>query len=740
MELLAERWTDLDHLSAGAVARHQVARLSSGVVLIELRSTLLPYDEGDTELVLNGEPVPQPVCSLSLEGASSRLLLVARWAGSLLGAPCALWRGARPIGTFFLDPLTPAATLLLRRDRAERDRVLRFLTESCAPLLDADANAELASLCLALARSVAGGGTPAARAISRPDAQLSLWDVAAVPGASQRGQWRLISSGGIRLVASPVSAVLTLEGPLPPRAMVLPPAPIPPFALSAAPPSQAGPAAVPPALPELLRHAFTAKAGATARRALAALGQRAGEDQRCATLLREAQLLVPARPRVLDEPLRPIGGALELALSDGEGGLFLAGWTRDPLGLLAGLEVRSPFATHPLQAGALHRVPRPDLTKRFADAPHGGAGTTPGFLAHLPAADPQMAVAQWRLGLRLASGETIELVAPPGVMPPASARDRVLRSVHPGAARPELIDGCIGPAATRLHRAAMAAGGRPDVLTIGGSRPPQPRCTVVIPLYRVLHFLRFQIGAFARDPGFRSSTELVFVLDSPEQRQEVEHLLRGLAMLHELPMTLVVQPEHRGYASACNAGAAVAAAPVLLLLNSDVVPIAPGWLARLLMRLARSKRLAAIGPKLLFDDGSIQHAGLLFRMGEEEWFNDHYFKGFPRDYEPANQARRVPGVTGAALCVRRDAFEAVGGLSTDYIIGDYEDSDLCLRLRVAGHEIAYEPSAELFHFERQSIRDHAGYARTLASTMNRRLHHSRWHATIEALMRRFPAS
>jgi GT2 family glycosyltransferase len=100
--------------------------------------------------------------------------------------------------------------------------------------------------------------------------------------------------------------------------------------------------------------------------------------------------------------------------------------------------------------------------------------------------------------------------------------------------------------------------------------------------------------------------------------------------------------------------------------------------------------------------------------------------------------RRVPGVTGAALLVRRAAFEAAGGFSTDYIVGDFEDSDLCLMLRAAGHEIAYESRAELFHFERQSIALHEGHARTLAGVLNRRLHHRRWDSAIAALMARFP--
>jgi GT2 family glycosyltransferase len=159
----------------------------------------------------------------------------------------------------------------------------------------------------------------------------------------------------------------------------------------------------------------------------------------------------------------------------------------------------------------------------------------------------------------------------------------------------------------------------------------------------------------------------------------------------------------------------------------------------MLARLGRDRRLAALGPKLIFDDGTIQHAGLLFRRGADRlWLNDHYGKGFPRHHAVGARARRVPGVTGAALLARRPAFEAAGGFCTDYVVGDFEDSDLCLKLRAAGHEIAYEPAAELYHFERQSIALHEGHARTLAGVLNRRLHHRRWDGAIEALMARFP--
>ena len=84
--------------------------------------------------------------------------------------------------------------------------------------------------------------------------------------------------------------------------------------------------------------------------------------------------------------------------------------------------------------------------------------------------------------------------------------------------------------------------------------------------------------------------------------------------------------------------------------------------------------------------------------------------------------------------VARVAFERAGGVCEDYIIGDYEDSDFCLRVRETGGTIFYVPEAELFHFERRSIRLHAGYARTHASLYNRLLHNARWDAAMDAAM------
>lgn len=447
--------------------------------------------------------------------------------------------------------------------------------------------------------------------------------------------------------------------------------------------------------------------------------------------LREAALLSPAQPRKLDDVNRPIGAGLEVSLPDGEGRLFMRGWIRDPMDLVSSIELASPHGITQLRAEDLHWFRRSDVDKHFAAAPFSGRKVQTGFVA-FPAFQEGGFSLQPMLSLRLHSGARVDVQSSLRLPLPAMARTAVLASVPPEQVTDAMLDNCLGPAAASFHRSSLSARGTPELIRIG-TPASNPTVSIIIPLFRNLSFLRFQFASFARDPECRAA-ELVMVLDSPEQAKEAEHLLRGLHALHDLPVTLVVQTHNLGYAASNNVAAAFARAPVLLLLNSDVVPTGRPWLGTLAAALAQ-KNTGVVGPKLLFDDDSIQHAGLYFQRDlDGQWLNAHYHKGMPRFWPGASKLRRVPGVTGAALLVKRDLFEMVGGICEDYIIGDYEDSDFCLRLHAAGVQSTYVPTAELYHFERRSIEMHKGYTGTLACRYNRRLHHQRWNCTIAALM------
>ncbi|HYM33350.1 MAG TPA: glycosyltransferase [Candidatus Cybelea sp.] len=473
--------------------------------------------------------------------------------------------------------------------------------------------------------------------------------------------------------------------------------------------------------------------GAVRHYALRCLGAIGDEQAHAAGKI--LQVLAPEAVRELAKPKHPVGAALELTLSCGEAGVFARGWIRDPHGLVLDAELISPFGSHRLSR-SWHRVERPDLEKAWGKSIR--KTPQPGFVSCAPIDEP-FPVLQHRLHL-ITAGGPIETVPPVKVLTDTEARDAVLSSVAPSSLNEDVMTAVVGPAARVLHRRVMASQAAPEVVEIGRV-PANPDLSIIIPLYRQLGFLRLQTGALALDPDIRNGAEILYVLDSPDQRAEVEHLLRGLSVSTGLGFRLVVMSANFGFAAANNTGVRSARGRTLMLLNSDAIPIEPGWLrplqAALTMREA-GRDIGAVGPKLLFDDGSLQHAGLTFERDlEGRWYNTHFFKGYPRDWPSANVPRVVPGVTGAAMLMPRGVYEKLGGFCEDYIVGDYEDSDLCLRLRAAGYGIRYEPRAELYHFERRSIELSPAYVGTAASVYNRQLHGERWSDAMEDLVARF---
>jgi GT2 family glycosyltransferase len=439
----------------------------------------------------------------------------------------------------------------------------------------------------------------------------------------------------------------------------------------------------------------------------------------------EFQLRCPLKPRAIAGSESLPSARIDLALC-GASGMLVGGWYRDPSDFLAGFDVLDQEdRPHSLDSG------RFDFAGRIA-GPNDTSITANGFVSFVPDV-VRGPLQQPRFSMRLKSGARHMLT--PDVQPIdwAEARAAALRVVPPLALSDDVVAQCLAPLMKEYQATASASIGAPIVKQIG-TPVEKPLVSIVVPLYRVLDFLPFQVAAFASDPQVLFRSEIIYVLDSPEQADAVEHMLVGLHLVYGMAITLAVMPRNGGYAIANNRAAALARGEVIALLNSDVIPIEPGWLGMLEHRL-HEKGVIAAGPKLLFEDDSIQHAGLFFaRDHKGSWRNHHYYKGMPRYYAPAKEERAVPGITGACMVLRRASFEAVGGFTEDYAIGDYEDSDLCLKLRSRGGEIRYVPDAELYHLERRSMTQSADYMRGVAAQYNSWLHEQRWKSEIEALM------
>jgi len=419
---------------------------------------------------------------------------------------------------------------------------------------------------------------------------------------------------------------------------------------------------------------------------------------------------------------------IDLALAL-DGGLIVGGWMHDPSAMLADIEYLPEGGSAQSLKPYFHKFAG-KIAKR-EDAPQ---RDVTGFVAWLPSAKNLGPLLQPRFQMRLTSGSTAPLVPAPQPFEPSAQRMRILRSVPPQQARPHVFEQILAPALTEVEKKIGATVRITEVKEFGET-PASPLASIVIPLYRNLDFLRFQFSSMATDPWLMANAEFIFVLDSPEVQDDTEHMLGGLNILHDMPFKLAIMNRNGGYARACNAGASIATGTTIVMLNSDVVPSEHGWLQQLIQPLFDEPKLGAIGPRLLFEDGSLQHAGLYFARDRQGiWLNHHYHKGMPGNYPPARRGRDVPGVTGACLITRKDIFDLVGGYSEDYVIGDYEDSDLCLKIRQLGFQIYYEPSVALYHFERRSIRRSADYMRGLASQYNSWLHTQRWNEEISELM------
>lgn len=479
---------------------------------------------------------------------------------------------------------------------------------------------------------------------------------------------------------------------------------------------------------------------------LARLGPEMRRRPRLKARMEELARILPAVPARAAHPAPGLGLGLDLAVPVPGVGLWLSGWIHDPEARIVGLSVHSPFRQRPKAAPwppvVLNRL-APPPAKAAGDGDSPPRGRTPdtplppqeaeGLAMMVPGLGDPLPGFTYAVEAHLASGERMRLRVTAPAADAATLRNRVLACLPPESLTAERAETLLHPVVAALHQAALAPERVADLRDFG---PPvaDPAVSVVVPLYKNYDFLRPQLLSFAADPAM-AGVEVIYVLDSPEDAESLAHALRGLSMVFGRPLRLVIMARNCGFGAAVNAGAAAARAPWLVLMNSDVVPAAAGWLAPLMARAKGPEAPGLVGPRMLFEDESLQHAGLFFKRDPVKgwWSNHHYFKGYPARFAPALRPRPVPGLTGGCLLVRADTFAGLGGLNLDYVVGDYEDSDFCLRLRAEGLEPWYEPASLLYHFERQSIEAHAGYARTGACEYNRWLHHKRWDTTIEAL-------
>ena len=152
------------------------------------------------------------------------------------------------------------------------------------------------------------------------------------------------------------------------------------------------------------------------------------------------------------------------------------------------------------------------------------------------------------------------------------------------------------------------------------------------------------------------------------------------------------------FARLCNLGARHARGRHLLFLNNDAEAVEEGWLGALVEQ-SQQEPIGAVGAKLHYPDGRLQHVGMLLGAGEGVAQPLRGAAGAaPGYFDSAVVVRNCSAVTGACLMTRREVFEAAGGFDERFAV-DYNDVDYCLRVRAAGRRVVFTPHARLWHHE-----------------------------------------
>jgi GT2 family glycosyltransferase len=225
----------------------------------------------------------------------------------------------------------------------------------------------------------------------------------------------------------------------------------------------------------------------------------------------------------------------------------------------------------------------------------------------------------------------------------------------------------------------------------------EPRVSVVIPSAarlvtyegKQIDLLRMCVGSILERSTYRNIE--IIVVDNGDLRPDLREWLTDKVQL------VTYSSQRFNLAEKINLGATHATGDHLVLLNDDIEVISPDWIEQML-QYSQQPGIGAVGAKLLFPSGRIQHAGIVLLNGNP----GHAYYNHPPDeigyYLSVQLTRNYIAVTGACTMTKADVFREVGGYSEDFPL-NYNDVDYGLKLRGKGYRSVYAPGAELYHYE-----------------------------------------
>ena len=228
---------------------------------------------------------------------------------------------------------------------------------------------------------------------------------------------------------------------------------------------------------------------------------------------------------------------------------------------------------------------------------------------------------------------------------------------------------------------------------------PEPSVAIIIPTRNHAPLLAACVDSIRTITAYPPDKIHFVIIDNGSDQPDALDLLDRLG--RDPQITILRDPSPFNYAHLNNLAAAAARQDVLLFLNNDTEIVDPAWL-HALAGWAATPGIGVVGPKLLYPDRTIQHAGVVLGIGGVA---GHSFVGLPADSPGylglAGITREAAALTGACIAISRSLFEAIGGFDEHLQIA-FNDTALCCEALRRGNRNLYLGDVSVIHHESKS--------------------------------------
>lgn len=238
----------------------------------------------------------------------------------------------------------------------------------------------------------------------------------------------------------------------------------------------------------------------------------------------------------------------------------------------------------------------------------------------------------------------------------------------------------------------------PETFRIKFNVKDNPKVSIIIPSRDNVILLKRCINSLKNKTAYKNFD--VIIIDNNSRKKET------LDYLASLEYKIIKYSESFNFAKMNNVAVSQSNGDFILFMNDDVAAIEPEWLSEMIS-LCQLDKVGAVGPKLVYGNSTIQHAGIAILKTGSGFHPMNGLDSTNSGYHGfLNTVRNCSAVTGACLMIRKNVFDEIGGFDEKFDLY-YNDTDLCLNVWKNGYRVIYTPFAKLIHQGSSKIKEQA---------------------------------